>query len=242
MVERADCQGYGQEVDVWALGVVLYTLLAGFPPFWHRKSLTMIRHIMEAKYSFASSEWIGVSDTAKELISLMLVVDPDQRLSIDECLHHDFFLSNSLSRSNSRRSSFMGAPSVPHQQPDVAEELATALLQDPQPLSGSSSASAQSQFDPLKKFRIVVTCVQFFVRLQKLKLTPQPLSLRVASHQPYAMKEMRKVIDAAAFRVYAHWVKRGEDQNRAAMFELKPKTEVRRRWLLGEASDLRMNC
>ena len=55
-----------------------------------------------------------------------------------------------------------------------------------------------------------MTCVQFFVRLQKLKLTPQPLSLRVASQQPYAMKEMRKVIDAAAFRVYAHWVKRGE--------------------------------
>ena len=72
------------------------------------------------------------------------------------------------------------------------------------------------------------------VRLQKLKLTPQPLSLRVASQQPYAVKEMRKVIDAAAFRVYAHWVKRGEGQNRAAMFELKPKTELKRQWLMAE--------
>ena len=224
MVERSACQGYGQGVDVWACGVVLYTLLAGFPPFWHRKQLTMIRQIMEAKFSFASSEWSGVSDTAKQLISLMLTVDPNQRLSIDECLHHDFFLSNSLSRSNSRRSSFIGA--APLRQEPVAAQLATAL----QPVIGHP----EHRFEALKKFRLAAIGVRFLVRLQKLKLTPQPLSLRVASQQPYAVKEMRKVIDAAAFRVYAHWVKRGEGQNRAAMFELKPKTELKRQWLMAE--------
>jgi len=228
MVERSACQGYGQGVDVWACGVVLYTLLAGFPPFWHRKQLTMIRQIMEAKFSFASSEWSGVSDTAKQLISLMLTVDPNQRLSIDECLHHDFFLSNSLSRSNSRRSSFIGA--TPLRQEPAAAQLATAL----QTPSVNVIGDPEHRFEALKKFRLAAIGVRFLVRLQKLKLTPQPLSLRVASQQPYAVKEMRKVIDAAAFRVYAHWVKRGEGQNRAAMFELKPKTELKRQWLLEE--------
>ena len=226
MVERSACQGYGQGVDVWACGVVLYTLLAGFPPFWHRKQLTMIRQIMEAKFSFASSEWSGVSETAKQLISLMLTVDPNQRLSIDECLHHDFFLSNSLSRSNSRRSSFIGA--APLRQEPVAAQLATAL--QPHSVIGHP----EHRFEALKKFRLAAIGVRFLVRLQKLKLTPQPLSLRVASQQPYAVKEMRKVVDAAAFRVYAHWVKRGEGQNRAAMFELKPKTELKRQWLMAE--------
>jgi serine/threonine protein kinase len=44
MVERDECDGYGMEVDIWACGVILYTLLVGFPPFWNRKQLAMIRH------------------------------------------------------------------------------------------------------------------------------------------------------------------------------------------------------
>lgn len=37
---------------------------------------------------------------------------------------------------------------------------------------------------------------------------------------------LMKVIDACAFRVYGHWVKKGEGQNRAALFENTPKTEL----------------
>nr|CAD7457288.1 unnamed protein product [Timema tahoe] len=36
-----------------------------------------------------------------------------------------------------------------------------------------------------------------------------------------------QVIDACAFRVYGHWVKKGEGQNRAALFENMPKTELK---------------
>lgn len=36
-----------------------------------------------------------------------------------------------------------------------------------------------------------------------------------------------KVIDGCAFRVYGHWVKKGEGQNRAALFENMPRTELR---------------
>ena len=42
MVEREECDGYGYEVDIWACGVVLYTMLVGFPPFWHRSVVTYI--------------------------------------------------------------------------------------------------------------------------------------------------------------------------------------------------------
>jgi len=216
MVEAAACSGYGQGVDVWACGVVLYTLLAGFPPFWHRKQLMLIRQIMEGRYSFASPEWTSVSDTAKLLISRMLTVEPEERPSIEDCLEHSFFLSNSLSRSTSRQESL---------DPAHTSELATDLLNTP-------------IFDARRRFRVAVVQVRFLVRLQRLRQTPQPLALRLAATQPYAMKEFRKVIDAAAFRVYGHWVKRGEGQNRAAMFELRPKCELRRQAEVQEVGEV----
>ncbi|XP_062330636.1 phosphorylase b kinase gamma catalytic chain, liver/testis isoform isoform X2 [Osmerus eperlanus] len=62
--------GYGKEVDLWACGVILFTLLAGSPPFWHRKQLLMLRVIMEGRYQFNSPEWDDRSDTVKDLVRL----------------------------------------------------------------------------------------------------------------------------------------------------------------------------
>jgi len=198
MVEKHECHGYGQEVDVWACGVVLYTLLVGFPPFWHRKQLMMIRQIMEGNYSFASAEWVDISQSPKDLISQMLVVEPTNRVNIRQCLFHEFFMT-----SRSRRGS-----------------MAKISLE---------SAPPMKIFNPRKTWRIVILRVQFLVRIRRLKATPEPLSLKTAAESPYKMRMFRKVIDGAAFRVYGHWVKRGEGQNRAAMFELSPKNEVKRR-------------
>ena len=43
--------------------------MAGFPPFWHRKQLVMLRNIMDGKYEFVSPEWDDISDSAKDLVS-----------------------------------------------------------------------------------------------------------------------------------------------------------------------------
>ena len=43
--------------------------LVGFPPFWHRKQLVLLRNIMEGKYQFVSPEWDDISDSAKDLVS-----------------------------------------------------------------------------------------------------------------------------------------------------------------------------
>ena len=53
MIDMNECEGYGLEVDIWACGVILYTLLVGFPPFWNRKQLLMIRLVsLSGAYSF----------------------------------------------------------------------------------------------------------------------------------------------------------------------------------------------
>ena len=42
--------------------------LAGFPPFWHRKQLVMLRNIMNGRFAFVSPEWDDITDTAKDLV------------------------------------------------------------------------------------------------------------------------------------------------------------------------------
>ncbi|KAI4455029.1 ovarian-specific serine/threonine-protein kinase lok-related [Holotrichia oblita] len=166
----------------WACGVIMYTLLVGCPPFWHRKQMIMLRSIMEGKYSFTSPEWADISEPPKDLIRKLLVVEPEKRISLRDALEHPFF----------------------H----------TMRLQ-------------QRKFDARQKFKLAILVVRAMVRLQRLRFTPEPLSVTVAKSDPYRIKILRKVIDGCAFRVYGHWVKKGEGQNRAALFENIPKTELK---------------
>lgn len=53
--------------------------------------------------------------------------------------------------------------------------------------------------------------------------TLKPLSMSMLKTNPYAHKPLRKLIDSSAFNIYGHWVKRTDEQNRAALFEHKPK-------------------
>ncbi|VDP94267.1 unnamed protein product [Echinostoma caproni] len=43
---------------------------------------------------------------------------------------------------------------------------------------------------------------------------------------PYANRKLRKIIDALSYDVYSQWVKKGEEQNRAALFENAPRRDL----------------
>lgn len=59
--------------------------------------------------------------------------------------------------------------------------------------------------------------------LEKIRHSPKTISLHSIGPVPYDNRYVRSLIDACAFQVYGHWVKRGEEQNRAALFETVPK-------------------
>jgi len=73
--------GYGKKVDMWSLGVILYVLLSGIPPF---EEDGLYEQILEGKYEFDVREWTTVSPEAKELIRRLMTVNPKERLTIQE--------------------------------------------------------------------------------------------------------------------------------------------------------------
>jgi serine/threonine protein kinase len=79
---------YSKSVDMWALGCVLYTLLCGFPPFYDESIQTLTQKVAKGEFEFLSPWWDEISPDAKDLISHLLTVDPEERYTIVQFLDH----------------------------------------------------------------------------------------------------------------------------------------------------------
>lgn len=66
-------------------------------------------------------------------------------------------------------------------------------------------------------------CIVFCTALEKSCKTSKFISLAKICNNPYENRYIRKLIDLCAFTIYSPWVKRGEEQNRATLFETMPK-------------------
>ncbi|XP_026989029.1 serine/threonine-protein kinase PLK3 isoform X1 [Tachysurus fulvidraco] len=80
-------QGHGTESDVWSLGCVMYTLLCGSPPFETLDLKETYKCIKEVKYTLPPS----LSSAAQKLISAILQKNPNDRLTLDQILAHEYF-------------------------------------------------------------------------------------------------------------------------------------------------------
>ncbi|GBG31164.1 Protein kinase, putative [Hondaea fermentalgiana] len=90
-------QGYGKQVDMWSVGVIVYILLCGFPPFYAENDAEMFEAIKAASYDFPSPYWDRISDSAKDLVRGLLQKNPDRRLTTEQALEHPWITGESAS-------------------------------------------------------------------------------------------------------------------------------------------------
>lgn len=94
---------YDKRCDLWSLGVIMYILLCGYPPFYGNcgtdcgwtlgENCTMCRELLfssiqEGLYEFPDPEWTEISEEAKDLIQRLLVKEASERLNADGVLEH----------------------------------------------------------------------------------------------------------------------------------------------------------
>lgn len=87
-------QNHSFAVDYWSLGVMIYEMLYGIPPFHGENERETHRNILVCHVNFESENGITVSQQAIDLIKNLLVIEPSHRLgykSINEIINHPWF-------------------------------------------------------------------------------------------------------------------------------------------------------
>jgi calcium-dependent protein kinase len=88
-------RNYDEKCDVWSCGVILYILLCGYPPFNGPNDVEIMKAVKNGKFTFDDPDWKMISPEAKSIITKMLMLSPNKRVSAREALEDPWIKSNS---------------------------------------------------------------------------------------------------------------------------------------------------
>ncbi|KAN0025327.1 hypothetical protein ACTFIU_003587 [Dictyostelium citrinum] len=92
--EILECKPYDTSVDMWSIGVITYILLCGFAPFYADTHHELFQKILDLEYDFPEPEWNGITDLAKDFISQLLIINPEERWTASQCIKHPWLAEN----------------------------------------------------------------------------------------------------------------------------------------------------
>ncbi|XP_052024097.1 MAP kinase-activated protein kinase 5 isoform X5 [Apodemus sylvaticus] len=127
---------YNKSCDLWSLGVIIYVMLCGYPPFYskhHSRTIPkdMRKKIMTGSFEFPEEEWSQISEMAKDVVRKLLKVKPEERLTIEGVLGHPWLNSTeALDNVLPSAQLMMDKAVVAGIQQAHAEQLANMRIQD----------------------------------------------------------------------------------------------------------------
>ncbi|GCC29480.1 MAP kinase-activated protein kinase 2 isoform X1 [Chiloscyllium punctatum] len=157
---------YDKSCDMWSLGVIMYILLCGYPPFYSNHGLAispgMKKRIRMGQYEFPNPEWSEVSEEAKQLIRELLKTEPTQRMTILEFMNHPWINQS------------MQVPQTPLHTSRVLKEEKD-LWEDVKEEMTSALATMRVDYEQIKIKKIEESCNPLLIKRRKKALTaPTP--------------------------------------------------------------------
>ncbi|XP_071487402.1 MAP kinase-activated protein kinase 2-like isoform X2 [Diadema setosum] len=156
---------YDKSCDMWSLGVIMYILLCGFPPFYSNHGMAispgMKRRIRNGQYEFPDPEWKNVSQAAKELIKKLLKTDPAERLTIVEFMNHPWVKQ------------YTNVPATPLHTSDVMKEEGQDQWADIQDEMTNALATMRVDYDMIRIKDVNLSSNPLLAKRRKKELAAQ---------------------------------------------------------------------
>ncbi|XP_051680248.2 serine/threonine-protein kinase 33 isoform X5 [Oryctolagus cuniculus] len=95
--EVINAHDYSQQCDIWSIGVIMYILLCGDPPFMASSEEKLFELIKKGELRFENPVWNSISENAKSVLRQLMKVDPAHRITAKELLDNQWLTGNTLS-------------------------------------------------------------------------------------------------------------------------------------------------
>ena len=88
---------YDEKSDMWSIGVMLFVMLSGRPPFGGGDDCSdkeVLEQVQRGKYEMLEEDWEDISNEAKDLVNKLLILKPEERISASEAIKHPWIAEN----------------------------------------------------------------------------------------------------------------------------------------------------
>ncbi|XP_021064742.1 serine/threonine-protein kinase 33 isoform X1 [Mus pahari] len=147
--EVINAHDYSQQCDIWSIGVIMYILLCGAPPFLANSEEKLYELIKKGELRFEDPVWDSVSDSAKNALKQLMKVDPAHRITAKELLDNQWLTGNTLS--SARPTNVLEMMKEWKNNPESDEETNTDEETEQSTVHSPSANSAKQPTDAPKK-------------------------------------------------------------------------------------------